>query len=336
MNRLLKRLRVGFTLIELLVVIAIIAILIGLLLPAVQKVREAAARMSCSNNLKQLSLAVQNYASTYQDALPPMTTAVNGQPVNPTHGGSIHFTILPYIEQESLYKLGTLPTAAVVGTSGGTQYTTPWDRPVPNPSKPQVLYQIIKPYICPSDATLSNGCPSNRGADWAGTSYAANAQLFGGTHSGNADTSKYKVGNTPDGTSNTISFICSYGGRTSDNGQLWAFPGYDWGNQYQAAAFWGGNSTRWAFPAGWNNTTSASTNPGAGGGGTANGWDRIPFFGVPQAQATNRQCVYANHTGTCMVALLDGSARGVSASVAQNTFTNAIRPDDGLVLGSDW
>jgi prepilin-type N-terminal cleavage/methylation domain-containing protein len=324
--------RRGFTLIELLVVIAIIAILIGLLLPAVQKVREAAARMSCSNNIKQLSLAVQNYASTYQDALPPVTSAVNGQKMNSAHGGTTHFILLPYIEQEALFKAGSYPNQNA-GTYNGVNYSNPWAGNVPNPppGKGQVYQQVIKPFLCPSDATLSNGYPSNRGQDWAGTSYAANYQLFGGGRAGNSDESKYKVGNTPDGTSNTITFICNYGGRTSDHGQLWAYPGWDWAGdaRYQPAAFWGGNSTRFgAFPAGWGQNS--------GWPGNSNGWDRIPWFGIPQASASIRYNVYANHTGTCMVGLLDGSARGVSASVSQQTFTNAIRPDDGNTLGSDW
>ncbi|HEY7422634.1 MAG TPA: DUF1559 domain-containing protein [Gemmataceae bacterium] len=140
----------GFTLIELLVVIAIIAILIGLLLPAVQKVREAATRAQCQNNLKQMGLAVANYESTY-GLLPPAgegsNAAVNGTAFsNDLVGGaapvgvpmhSLFTYLLPYIEQNNIYQMIDL-----------TQYYN-----APSASKPNhvaAFQNVIKTYICPA------------------------------------------------------------------------------------------------------------------------------------------------------------------------------------------
>jgi prepilin-type N-terminal cleavage/methylation domain-containing protein len=119
--------RTAFTLIELLVVIAIIAILIGLLLPAVQKVREAAARTQSQNNLKQMGLAFHNHASAFNDGFPPGYGSLGST------GNSFPWTaaILPFIEQDNVYKNLTASTTAVIKTfvaPGDTSYqaTNPW------------------------------------------------------------------------------------------------------------------------------------------------------------------------------------------------------------------
>jgi prepilin-type N-terminal cleavage/methylation domain-containing protein/prepilin-type processing-associated H-X9-DG protein len=186
--RLLRRSR-GFTLIELLVVIAIIAILIGLLVPAVQKVREAAARMSCTNNLKQMSLATVHAADTNQSIMPPGDGLYPIQTASDYNSyASVFFHILPYIEQNNSYK-GTLQPNDPHGQNGNhLTYSPFWN----------VLNASIKTYICPSDPTNIGNGGWNSGL----SSYAYNAQAFPVDWNGR----KRFPASITDGTSNTIFF----------------------------------------------------------------------------------------------------------------------------------
>jgi len=209
----------GFTLIELLVVIAIIAILIGLLVPAVQKVREAAARSQCSNNLKQLGVAVHNYAGTYDSKLPNLESQA-GIGGNNYHG-SMLFTLLPYIEQDNLF------------ADGLTNLGNTWD----GNNNPFPRLTRVKTYICPSDFTVNaNGFPGNQVGGWTASCYGANYQVFGSTNPGGFTCApQFNIGNIPDGSSNTMFFAEKYG-QNNSGGSLWSLPGpRNWGPQWSSA-----------------------------------------------------------------------------------------------------
>jgi len=304
--------RAAFTLIELLVVIAIIAVLIGMLLPAVQKVREAANRTQCSNNLKQLCLASINAAATYNAELPP---ALGPYPSKNTGGVAAPATIwlLPFIEQDAVFlQFKSNPTTFFVAKGVGMPSTE------------------IKTYLCPSDTTLK----------LAGTiapiglvgSYASNALVFGvpnTTGAGSAAVSstlavttggtKYPT-DIADGTSNTVLWtdklaLCN-ATSASTGGTVWAENGIVLGASYEP--FTPPLSTT-------VNLTTATIVPPS-----------TIFAGI----ASSSQCGYgyptSGHTAALMVGMGDGSVRPVSDTTSLSTLTQAFIPNDQTPLGADW
>jgi len=291
------RRRSAFTLIELLVVIAIIAILIALLVPAVQKVRAAAARTQCINNVKQIGLATHAYHDSTRHL--PACTSSTGAPRFGNYQGGILITLLPFLDQQPLY------TVAISNTSNT------WDGAGAVVNGNYVRCAPMQAYVCPSDPTVQNMWSGAQVNGWMASCYGCNYLLFGPVRAGgNSDAPQYTLGNIPDGASNTIAWAETYSQTNgTGGGNLWAYPGIDWSWQWHPVI---------------GNTRSL--------GGTAYG---LPQFTPTVAQAYKYYAQSA-HPGSVVIGIADASTRTVSQGLTQNTWQEALIPNDGNTLGSDW
>jgi len=343
----------GFTLIELLVVIAIIAILIALLVPAVQKVREAAARTQCQNNLKQIGVALHNLHGVYR-TMPPIHGAF---PKGSLNYGPITFYLLPYVEQDALWNANkntgaatptSLTTSGPAFQAGGfysVNFAAAYNKAVPM-------------YLCPSDPTLKSTSGIGTGYSVEAVScYAANFQVFGNPNWANvADQcsvqyyyadgggSSWTLGpwsqygnvchnypsldrSFPDGTSNTVLFAeriagDGLGGSGSSIAASWAE------NTPALNAYLPIFAVTHPQCAAYTNNTSANLR--------VTGLTNHMFQVQPNPATSRNHSLASTSHNSMQVVLADGSVRSVMPSITTTTWAAALTPAGGEVVGSDW
>jgi prepilin-type N-terminal cleavage/methylation domain-containing protein len=295
------RRRSGFTLIELLVVIGIIGTLIGLLLPAVVRVREAANRVVCENNLRQVAMAFHDFACNNDEGrLPP---GIGSYPANCKNTyGTAWFYILPYVEQEPLYADSAVGSFYFVGNN-------------------DVFTRPVKTFLCPSDPTAGDGVAhDNTGQAWGACSFALNAQVFAEVSATGELLLPQGCPRIPatfqDGTSNTILVAEKYVRckfyAYRDGGSFW---GYWFTSLPQTQPLHAGFAVSWQ---------PYDIGP------------QSKFQVVPNPSNCDPTLASTPHRAGMHVALADGSVRNLSPAISGTTWWAACTPKGGETLAPDW
>jgi prepilin-type N-terminal cleavage/methylation domain-containing protein/prepilin-type processing-associated H-X9-DG protein len=363
--------RRAFTLIELLVVIAIIGILIALLLPAVQKIREAAARLQCQNNLKQIGLAIYNYEGTYTK-LPAAYTLLPAPDTDPNAifagrrvGLSLHANLLPFIEQGSLYnflnpRLSEFDTANIPPNG-------------PHAGANTAYAQVVKTYLCPSDPTPTtldyyNTC-------WGPYGNGGGAACFPGGGTGTnlnpppgqiwARSDYFPIAGIQDALINSLGLRAQYPGSTQMAGTI-NDPQLPGGGAIAVTALSDGTSNTIFMsesggkPVGRNHLrqiylsevdglpVDGSIEPVSSGGGA---WGDMFCYsalaggrcdnsgyrlGPCMINYTSNNEIYAWHTGGANALFGDGSVHFLSESITPTTLIALVTRSSGDIPGSDY
>jgi prepilin-type N-terminal cleavage/methylation domain-containing protein/prepilin-type processing-associated H-X9-DG protein len=360
----------GFTLIELLVVIAIIAILIGLLLPAVQKVRESAARASCQNNLKQVGLAIHNYEgangvfpAAYR-LLPAADPDPNAQFAGARKGLSLFASLLPYIEQDNIYRLLN-PNLSEFDT-----LNIPPNGP--HSGNNPAYAQVVKTYLCPSDPTKQTLDYYN--ACWGPYGNGGGAACFPGGGTGSnipppgqiwARTDYFPIAGIQNALISALGLTANYPGGTQMSGTI-NDPLLPGGGPVRVTGITDGTSNTLIIsecggkPVGYNHSrqiynsevdglqVDGSIEPVSSGGGA---WgDMFCYSALAGGQCNNSgfrlgPCminytsnneIYSWHTGGTNALFGDGSVHFLTESTAAQVIIALVTRNGGEVFSSDY